>query len=304
MREEVTGEGWKIRTFKRPLSLHRNRRPCSSVVERGTFTQRRVRNPKAAGSTPVKGCVFFAFPNQNRKHQTYGWKFRTSHFLNLSFLEACFKAKCACRQFLESCGPDCRCGGDCHNSAKGPLAKATRLAFLYPDSVRPLANSADSVQWCSRVGAESTDACGSGLTMRKFTDRRESTTQSQSNIDKFQDSAGMVVRLVGQGYEYQMEFLDSDKGSIHAPEHFYETLLNLVARHTLPLQHIHIFMNRSPCFHQDCDPRCEVLAHCESQKACARFRCLWIPAMNLDARAEAKGEEKASEKVESTNAGT
>lgn len=32
-----------------------------------------------------------------------------------------------------------------------------------------------------------------------------------------------------------------------------------------------IYVSRSPCFHQDCDPKCEVVDECKSNKACAKL---------------------------------
>ena len=32
-----------------------------------------------------------------------------------------------------------------------------------------------------------------------------------------------------------------------------------------------IFVSKSPCFHQDCDPKCEVVDECKSNKACAKL---------------------------------
>lgn len=32
-----------------------------------------------------------------------------------------------------------------------------------------------------------------------------------------------------------------------------------------------IFVSKSPCFHQDCDPKCEVVDECRSNKACAKL---------------------------------
>lgn len=32
-----------------------------------------------------------------------------------------------------------------------------------------------------------------------------------------------------------------------------------------------IYVSKSPCFHQDCDPKCEVVDECKSNKACAKL---------------------------------
>ncbi|PAV65783.1 hypothetical protein WR25_23237 [Diploscapter pachys] len=37
------------------------------------------------------------------------------------------------------------------------------------------------------------------------------------------------------------------------------------------LYEILIFVSKSPCFHQDCDPKCEVVDECKSNKACAKL---------------------------------
>uniref|UniRef100_A0A0N4VH66 APOBEC_N domain-containing protein n=1 Tax=Enterobius vermicularis TaxID=51028 RepID=A0A0N4VH66_ENTVE len=37
------------------------------------------------------------------------------------------------------------------------------------------------------------------------------------------------------------------------------------------LYEIVIYVSRSPCFHQDCDPKCEVVDECKSNKACAKL---------------------------------
>lgn len=32
-----------------------------------------------------------------------------------------------------------------------------------------------------------------------------------------------------------------------------------------------IYVSKSPCFHQDCDPKCEVVDECKNNKACSKL---------------------------------
>ncbi len=86
-----------------------------------------------------------------------------------------------------------------------------------------------------------------------------------------QETTGLLVKLIGSNYCYRMELVSLEKNAIHATELLYETLHNTTPTFQIPVPHIEIFISKSPCFHQDCEPRCDVLHNCESQRACARL---------------------------------
>ena len=86
------------------------------------------------------------------------------------------------------------------------------------------------------------------------------------------ENMGIVVKFYGENqYQYQLEFVNAEKNTVHAVELLYETLLNVISHFNIPVQHIVVYASKSPCFHQDCEPACEILQYCESQKACARL---------------------------------
>ena len=57
-----------------------------------------------------------------------------------------------------------------------------------------------------------------------------------------------------------MEFLDNEKTGEHASELLCQQLVKAMETYRYTeLRHVSVFLSKSPCFHQDCEPRCEVI---------------------------------------------
>ncbi|KRZ74731.1 hypothetical protein T10_12284 [Trichinella papuae] len=82
----------------------------------------------------------------------------------------------------------------------------------------------------------------------------------------------MVAKLVSDQQVYTADYFvgDSKEPRQHVEQIFYTELMNAVDQCQMTtLRQICLFMPTSPCFHQDCEPQCDVLDRCQSSRACA-----------------------------------
>ncbi|PIO54198.1 hypothetical protein TELCIR_24444, partial [Teladorsagia circumcincta] len=73
-----------------------------------------------------------------------------------------------------------------------------------------------------------------------------------------------------ENYIYRGDFYHESKGEPHVEEQLVANIYDLT-KYNVELHEIVIFVSKSPCFHQDCDPKCEVVDECKSNKACAKL---------------------------------
>ncbi|CAB3398410.1 unnamed protein product [Caenorhabditis bovis] len=85
------------------------------------------------------------------------------------------------------------------------------------------------------------------------------------------ESSGLIVTLIGEDYVYRGDFYHESKGEPHVEEQLVAAIYDLISKYTVNLHEIQIFVSKSPCFHQDCEPKCEVVDECKSNKACAKL---------------------------------
>ncbi|KRY77809.1 hypothetical protein T4A_4399 [Trichinella pseudospiralis] len=82
----------------------------------------------------------------------------------------------------------------------------------------------------------------------------------------------MVAKLVSDQQVYTADYFvgDGKEPRQHVEQIFYTELMNAVDQCQMAtLRQICLFMPTSPCFHQDCEPQCDVLDRCQSSRACA-----------------------------------
>ncbi|PIO66979.1 hypothetical protein TELCIR_11291 [Teladorsagia circumcincta] len=89
-------------------------------------------------------------------------------------------------------------------------------------------------------------------------------------LDHKHESSGLIVSLLGENYIYRGDFYHESKGEPHVEEQLVANIYDLT-KYNVELHEIVIFVSKSPCFHQDCDPKCEVVDECKSNKACAKL---------------------------------
>ncbi|CDW54880.1 APOBEC N domain containing protein [Trichuris trichiura] len=83
-------------------------------------------------------------------------------------------------------------------------------------------------------------------------------------------SKALVAQLTTETATYSRAFVVSEKETrIHVEQKFYHQLMDAIANFTMPLREVILYLPTSPCFHQDCDPLCDVLDHCTVNIACA-----------------------------------
>ncbi|GMT06497.1 hypothetical protein PENTCL1PPCAC_28671, partial [Pristionchus entomophagus] len=85
------------------------------------------------------------------------------------------------------------------------------------------------------------------------------------------ESSGLIVTLIGEDYIYRGDFYHESKSEPHVEEQLVAAIYDLISKYKVDLYEIVIFVSKSPCFHQDCDPKCEVVDECRSNKACAKL---------------------------------
>ncbi|KHJ48369.1 hypothetical protein D918_01640 [Trichuris suis] len=83
-------------------------------------------------------------------------------------------------------------------------------------------------------------------------------------------SRALIAQLTTETATYRRAFVVSEKETrVHVEQKFYHHLMDAIANFTMPLRELILYLPTSPCFHQDCDPLCDVLDRCTANVACA-----------------------------------
>uniref|UniRef100_A0A5S6QM84 APOBEC_N domain-containing protein n=1 Tax=Trichuris muris TaxID=70415 RepID=A0A5S6QM84_TRIMR len=83
-------------------------------------------------------------------------------------------------------------------------------------------------------------------------------------------SKALVVQLATETAVYRRAFVVGEKETkVHVEQKFYRELMDAIADFAMPLREMILYLPTSPCFHQDCDPLCDVLDRCTANVACA-----------------------------------
>uniref|UniRef100_A0A915IZW1 APOBEC-like N-terminal domain-containing protein n=1 Tax=Romanomermis culicivorax TaxID=13658 RepID=A0A915IZW1_ROMCU len=87
------------------------------------------------------------------------------------------------------------------------------------------------------------------------------------------DFLGLILTLIGADYIYRTDFYHEGSSckETHVEEQVVSLVYDLISKYKVDLYEVLIYVSKSPCFHQDCDPKCEVIDECKSNKACAKL---------------------------------
>uniref|UniRef100_A0A0K0DCY3 CRC domain-containing protein n=1 Tax=Angiostrongylus cantonensis TaxID=6313 RepID=A0A0K0DCY3_ANGCA len=186
---------------------------------------------------------------------------------------ACSKAeRCDCLRIKEGCSKLCACKQICKNREQTKkVVKATKpvqgcqCAKSKKQCVKKECSCRTVYEFCS-TSCKCCGDCTNGSA--KF-----SIPKHVQNcfLDHKHESSGLIVSLLGDDYIYRGDFYHESKGEPHVEEQLVANIYDLISRYKVDLHEIVIFVSKSPCFHQDCDPKCEVVDECKSNKACAKL---------------------------------
>uniref|UniRef100_A0A914VHP7 CRC domain-containing protein n=1 Tax=Plectus sambesii TaxID=2011161 RepID=A0A914VHP7_9BILA len=192
--------------------------------------------------------------------------------------EACPAPWCECRIYGERCNERCGCQANCRQADKTTTTTTTTMKVERPSKgckcssgKKGCVKSAKcpcraAMQHCQADCKCQRDCCNS---LAKATLTKVGRALF---LDPEQDANAAVLFLIGaNNYKFRVEVLDDEKTGEHASEVLCRQLVKAVETyHYSELRHICIYLSKSPCFHQDCEPRCEILQDCDVQRACAR----------------------------------
>uniref|UniRef100_A0AAF5DJ05 CRC domain-containing protein n=1 Tax=Strongyloides stercoralis TaxID=6248 RepID=A0AAF5DJ05_STRER len=186
---------------------------------------------------------------------------------------ACSKnERCDCLRIKESCSKLCACKQICKN--KEPIKKLTKIkkpsggcqcAKSKKQCVKKECPCRTMYEFCTSA-CKCCGDCTNGPS--KFHVPKH---VQNCFLEHKHESSGLIVTLIGEDYIYRGDFYHESKGEPHVEEQLVAAIYDLISKYKIELYEIVIFVSKSPCFHQDCDPKCEVVDECKSNKACAKL---------------------------------
>uniref|UniRef100_A0A0N5BYA4 CRC domain-containing protein n=1 Tax=Strongyloides papillosus TaxID=174720 RepID=A0A0N5BYA4_STREA len=186
---------------------------------------------------------------------------------------ACSKnERCDCLRIKESCSKLCACKQICKN--KEPIKKLTKIKK--PSGGCQCAKSKKQCVKkecpCRAMYEFCTSACKCCGDCTNGPSKFHVPKHVQNCfLEHKHESSGLIVTLIGEDYIYRGDFYHESKGEPHVEEQLVAAIYDLISKYKIELYEIVIFVSKSPCFHQDCDPKCEVVDECRSNKACAKL---------------------------------
>ncbi|KAK0396514.1 hypothetical protein QR680_001746 [Steinernema hermaphroditum] len=186
---------------------------------------------------------------------------------------ACAKSeRCDCLRIKETCSRLCACKQVCKNKEvqkKAPkISKPTtgcQCAKSKKQCVKKECPCRSMYEFCS----SSCKCCGDCTNgPSKFHVPKH---VQNCFLEHKHESSGLIVTLIGEDYIYRGDFFHDAKSEPHVEEQLVAAIYDLISKYKVDLYEIVIFVSKSPCFHQDCDPKCEVVDECKSNKACAKL---------------------------------
>ncbi|VDK42610.1 unnamed protein product [Anisakis simplex] len=221
---------------------------------------------------------------------------------------ACSKSeRCDCLRIKESCSKLCACRQICKN--KEPEKKLLKVGFiflirlfsyhhftkrhrstseLYNNTVQKLIQVKKPAQACQCAKSKkqcvkkecpcrsmyefcsSSCKCSGDCTNGASKFHIPKHVQS-CFLEQKHESSGLIVTLIGEDYIYRGDFYHESKSEPHVEEQLVAAIYDLISKYKVDLYEMIIYVSKSPCFHQDCDPKCEVVDECKSNKACAKL---------------------------------
>uniref|UniRef100_A0A914EIQ3 CRC domain-containing protein n=1 Tax=Acrobeloides nanus TaxID=290746 RepID=A0A914EIQ3_9BILA len=186
---------------------------------------------------------------------------------------ACTKSeRCDCLRIKEGCSKLCACKQICKN--KEPPKKVLKVAKPTQgcqcakgkkQCVKRECPCRTVYEFCSS-NCKCAGDCSNGTSKFHLPKHLANCFLEQKH-----ESSGLIVTLVGQDYVYRGDFFHESKSEPHVEEQLVAAIYDLISKYQVDLHDIVIYVSKSPCFHQDCDPKCEVVDECKSNKACAKL---------------------------------
>lgn len=179
--------------------------------------------------------------------------------------------KCECIRIKEGCTKLCGCKQNCKNKeVKKPVkvAKPTQGCSCSRNKKQCLKRECPCrsiYEFCS-AQCKCQGDCTNGPS--KFAIPKHI---QQTFFEHKHDASGLILTLIGEDYIYRTDFYHEGSKEPHVEEQVVTSVYDLISKYKTDLYEILIYDSKSPCFHQDCDPKCEVIDECKTNKACAKL---------------------------------
>lgn len=195
--------------------------------------------------------------------------------------KVCAKAeRCECLRIKETCSKLCACKQNCKNrESKKPQQGAVVVPAKLSKPTQGCACSRSKKQclkrecpcravyeFCTSGKCKCSGDCTNGPS--KFTIPKH---VQQCFLEHKHESSAIILTLIGDDYIYRTDFFHESKNEPHVEEQVVTSVYDLTSKWKTDLYEILIYVSKSPCFHQDCDPKCEVIDECRSNKACSKL---------------------------------
>ncbi|MFH4979563.1 hypothetical protein AB6A40_006272 [Gnathostoma spinigerum] len=186
---------------------------------------------------------------------------------------ACSKPeRCDCLRIKESCSKLCACKQICKNKEQNKrmtkVAKPSQGCQCVKSKKQCMKKEClcrGMYEFCG-LSCKCAGDCSNGLSKYRVPKHVQSCF-----LEHKSESSGLIVTLIGDEYTYRADFFHESKNEPHVEEQLVATVYNIISQYKTDIFEIVIFVSKSPCFHQDCDPKCEVVDECRSNKACAKL---------------------------------
>lgn len=188
---------------------------------------------------------------------------------------------CPCFRFNEGCSLACGCRGECTNIV-GHHNNAVLDYEHFPKLDRPQCGCActgrggcrkfkkclclQSLSFCS-PSCKCKQEC---VNTKTHFELSKHARNSMFDPEESPSGSTAILHLIGgNNYGFQLEFATPNLAVIHAEEILCRVLTRALSVYALPIQHVIVYTPNSPCFHQDCHPKCEIVDNCVYGKSCA-----------------------------------
>ncbi|VBB31560.1 unnamed protein product [Acanthocheilonema viteae] len=186
---------------------------------------------------------------------------------------ACSKSeRCDCLRIKEPCSKLCACKQICKN--KEPQKKVLKSAKSTQgcqctkgkkQCVKKECPCRTMYEFCNS-SCKCNGDCTNGPSKFHIPKHVQSCFLEHKN-----ESSGLILTLIGEDYIYRGDFYHESRSELHVEEQLVAAIYDLISKYKVDLFEAVIYVSKSPCFHQDCDPKCEVVDECKSNKACAKL---------------------------------
>ncbi|KAL3075081.1 hypothetical protein niasHT_034056 [Heterodera trifolii] len=184
----------------------------------------------------------------------------------------CTKSNCDCLRIKESCSKLCACKQICKNKEPPKRAAKVNKPAQGCQCAKGKKQCSKKECQCRGVYEFCSTNCKCGGDCANGASKFHVPKHVQNCfLEHKHESSGLIVTLIGDGYIYRGDFFHDSKNEPHVEEQLVAAIYDLISKYKVDLYEIVIFVSKSPCFHQDCEPKCEVVDECKCNKACAKL---------------------------------